>query len=94
MDVGNFFKKTIIAFFFIFYVVLVISMIAGGASAAVMTITPDLEASKPCYLGYYAHCSFTPFSTLILIVLAGVGIILSIHACYKVWPKFLNYMKK
>ena len=27
-------------------------------------------ATKLCYLGYYAHCSFTPISTIICIVAA------------------------
>ncbi|MBS7606698.1 hypothetical protein KEJ14_02520 [Candidatus Bathyarchaeota archaeon] len=29
-------------------------------------------ASKPCLLGYYAHCSFTPLSTIICWAIAGV----------------------
>jgi len=32
------------------------------------------SASKPCLLGYYAHCSFTPVSAVICWVIAG--------ACY------------
>jgi hypothetical protein len=38
--------------------------------AAISTLLPT-GASKACELGYYAHCSFTPFSTLICLVLAG-----------------------
>jgi len=38
---------------------------------ALTTVIPA-PASKPCLLGYYAHCSFTPASTVILIVL-GLG---------------------
>ena len=68
-------------------------MIAGGASAGVMTLLPDSGASKPSYLGYYAHCSFTPFSTIILFVLAAGGIVLTIHLVNSMWPKFMNYMK-
>ncbi|MFX0020802.1 MAG: hypothetical protein ACFE9S_00630 [Candidatus Hermodarchaeota archaeon] len=51
------------------------SLIAGGMSTGIMTLIPD-DASKPCYLGYYAHCSFTPYSTLILFVMAIIGTIL------------------
>jgi hypothetical protein len=28
-------------------------------------------ASKPSLLGYYAHCSFTPISTIVCFVIAG-----------------------
>jgi len=35
------------------------------------TLVPA-KASKPCALGYYAHCSWTPWSTLICLVIAGV----------------------
>lgn len=38
----------------------------------VWTLLPIPGASKECYLGYYAHCSFTPISTLICFVLAGI----------------------
>jgi hypothetical protein len=40
--------------------------------AAVKTVIPNEKASKPCLLGYKAACSFTPISTIILIV-AAVG---------------------
>ena len=50
-----------------------------------MTLIPD-DASKPCYLGYYAHCSFTPYSTLILLTMAIVGTILLI--------KLIKYLKR
>ena len=36
---------------------------------AVWTLFP-VNASKPCALGYEAHCTFTPWSTLILLVAA------------------------
>ncbi|MCQ5374929.1 MAG: hypothetical protein NO515_07980 [Candidatus Methanomethylicia archaeon] len=35
-----------------------------------MTLIPA-PASKPCLLGYYAHCSITPVSTVICWVIAG-----------------------
>lgn len=37
---------------------------------AFITMIPA-QASKPCLLGYYAHCSWTPWSTLICLVIAG-----------------------
>jgi len=41
------------------YNILIIIAILAGVS----TLIPAL-ASKPCYLGYYAHCTFTPISTI------------------------------
>lgn len=38
---------------------------------AISTVVPSSVASKECLLGYKAHCSFTPISTLICVVLAG-----------------------
>jgi hypothetical protein len=49
----------------IIYVVIVILSIA-----AVKTLIPNSEASKPCLLEYKATCSFTPISTIILIAAA------------------------
>jgi hypothetical protein len=37
----------------------------------VWTLVPA-PASKPCLLGYYAHCTFTPISTIICWIVAGV----------------------
>jgi hypothetical protein len=37
----------------------------------VTTLIPA-PASKPSLLGYYAHCPFTPISTVIYWVIAGV----------------------
>ncbi|MFX1500579.1 MAG: hypothetical protein ACFFDH_06385 [Promethearchaeota archaeon] len=73
--VKNISKKITKSFFFLLYLIFVISLIVGGIIAGIMTLIPD-EASKPCYLGYYAHCSFTPYSTLILFAMAIVGTIL------------------
>ncbi len=36
----------------------------------ISTVVPA-PASKPCLLGYYAHCSWTPWSTLICLAIAG-----------------------
>lgn len=37
-----------------------------------LSILMPAPASKPCLLGYYAHCTFTPISTIICWVVAGV----------------------
>jgi len=47
--------------------VLVVVFVALGIS----TLVPA-PASKPCLLGYYAHCSFTPVGTIICWVIAGL----------------------
>ena len=57
-------------------------MIVAWISSSVMTVIPDSSASKICYLGYKAHCSFTPISTLILVVAA---IITSLIAKRLLW---------
>ena len=41
--------------------------------AAVISALPYSGAVKESYLGYKAVCSFTPFSALILLTLAGVA---------------------
>ncbi|MCD6095428.1 MAG: hypothetical protein J7J99_02540, partial [Thermoprotei archaeon] len=38
---------------------------------SILTLIPA-PASKPCLLGYYAHCSFTPISTIICLIIAGI----------------------
>ncbi|WP_448521165.1 hypothetical protein [Pseudothermotoga sp.] len=47
---------------------LVIVLIGLG----VWTLLPIPGASKPCFLGYYAHCSFTPISTIMCWIPAGI----------------------
>ncbi|MBN1782657.1 hypothetical protein JW948_16090 [bacterium] len=37
----------------------------------VTTLIPDPSASKPCLLGYHAHCTFAPISTVIAMLAAG-----------------------
>jgi hypothetical protein len=39
---------------------------------AILTLVPFDKASKICPLGYKAVCTFTPYSTIILVVLAGI----------------------
>ena len=39
---------------------------------AIGTLSPIMPASKECMLGYMAHCSFTPISTIICIAGAAV----------------------
>jgi hypothetical protein len=40
-------------------IVIIIAVLAG-----ISTLIPT-SASKPCFLSYYAHCTFTPISTII-----------------------------
>jgi len=40
--------------------------------AAVSTLIPQAAASRECMLGYKAHCTFTPISTLLCVATAGV----------------------
>jgi len=78
--------KTIIkSTFLLIYVIFLGGLIIGGISSGIITLMPD-EASKPCYLGFYAHCSFTPFSTLILFVMTVIGTVLLI--------KLIKYLKR
>ena len=77
--------KVVKSTFIVIYLTLIVGLIAGGISAGILTMIPD-EASKPCYLGYYAHCSFTPYSTLILFAMAIIGTILLI--------KLIKYFKR
>lgn len=48
------------------WVLLIIFIILG-----MITLVPA-NASKPCLLGYYAHCSLTPLSTIICWVIAAI----------------------
>ena len=43
---------------------------------AVLTLIPTGTASEACFLGYKAHCSFTPISTIGLLALVGLHIFL------------------
>jgi len=49
-----------------FWAGIVIAVVLG-----ISTLIPA-PASKPCLLGYYAHCSFTPISTIICWMIAGI----------------------
>ena len=68
-------KRIIKSMIILLYLIFILSLIIGGSISGVMTLLPD-EASKPCYLGYYAHCSFTPYSTIILFSMVILGVIL------------------
>ena len=45
-------------------------------SLAVVTMLPTGTASKDCFLGYNALCSFSPIGTAILLALAGIHLYL------------------
>jgi hypothetical protein len=50
--------------------IIAVAVIIILSIAAIKTVIPNAEASKPCLLGYKAACSFTPISTIILIIAA------------------------
>ena len=52
-------------------------------SLAIVTLIPLASASKVSLLGYKALCSFTPISTIGLILLAGLHIFLHKRAVAK-----------
>ena len=39
---------------------------------AISTLMPSEQASKTCLLGYKAHCSFSPISTIVCLLPAGL----------------------
>lgn len=41
--------------------------------AAISTLLPSEHVNKTCMLAYNAHCSFTPISTLMCIIMAGAS---------------------
>ena len=47
--------------------------------AGLLTIIPDYSASKLCHLGYNAHCTFAPFSTIICLIFAGISCFLRVR---------------
>jgi hypothetical protein len=44
--------------------------------AAISTLIPAAGVSKACLLGYKAHCTFTPISTIICVLLAGASCVI------------------
>jgi len=65
--------------------ILLILLFAGAiasAISAVWTIMPDSSASKDCMVGYMAHCTFTPISTIILLFMAIVFVYILIRTKY------------
>ncbi len=65
-------------------------MIAGNLVAGIYSILPSAVvgwgATEPSYLGYVSHCSFAPWSTIISVAIAAVGIFLFV--------KLIKYFKK
>jgi len=59
------------------------AMIGGLIYAAVLTATPSEKASKLCLLGYKAHCTFTPISTVICII----AVLITIYAAVRILRK-------
>lgn len=57
--------------------IIAVAVIVILSIAAVKTVIPNEKASKPCLLGYKATCSFTPISTVILIIVATVTFVVA-----------------
>jgi hypothetical protein len=56
--------------------IIAVAVIVILSIAAVKTVIPNEKASKPCLIGYKATCSFTPISTVILVITAiGVFVV-------------------
>ena len=43
--------------------------------AAASTLIPSPAAGRACFFGYYAHCSFTPISTVLCLLGSAVSCI-------------------
>ena len=46
--------------------------------SALLTLIPIATASKTCFLGYKAFCTFSPISTVILLALGGLHVFLNL----------------
>jgi hypothetical protein len=57
--------------------IIAVAVIIILSIAAVKTVIPNEKASKPCLLGYKAACSFTPISTVILLIAAIVTFVVA-----------------
>ena len=72
------FKEILKSAKIISYTTLIIAMIIGNLFSAVITILPadivGFGSQKLSFLGYVAHCSFAPWSTLISLALTGLGV--------------------
>ncbi len=73
-------------FFFVFIQTLVWAFVAaavlGSLAAAIWTVIPtemlDWGSSQVNLIGYVSHCNFVPLSTTILLVVAIIGLLLTI----------------
>jgi len=63
--------------------ILFVAMIGGLIYAAVLTAAPSEKASKLCLLGYKAHCTFTPISTVICIIAVLITIYVAVRILRK-----------
>ena len=44
--------------------------------ATLSSLVPQASASKACYLGYYTHCTFTPISTVICLLIVAFACVI------------------
>lgn len=56
-------------------------------SLAIVTLIPAASVSKVSPLGYKALCSFSPYSTIVLVLLAGLHIFLHRRSSVKTFKK-------
>ncbi len=72
------------------YTTFVLALILGNLFSAIITILPaeivGFGSTKTCILGYVAHCSFTPWSTIISLGFVALGVFLLI--------RLIKYLKK
>jgi hypothetical protein len=82
-------KEIMISVKAITYTTLVVTLIVGFLFSTIITILPadvlGFGSTKVSYLGYVAHCSFAPWSTLISLSLVGIGVFFLI--------KLVKYLK-
>jgi len=78
-------------------VLFALALIACGIVFGIMTLLPSevvgWGADSVCYLGYVAHCSFTPFSTLILFGMTLGGFLMLIPL-YRYFRKKIHAIKE
>ena len=82
---------------FSFYVMFIFAMVAGGISSGILTLIPaetiGFGGGNMNYIGYYSICSFAPYSSLMLLIMALIGIYPMIKIIQILQRKFSNLNK-
>jgi hypothetical protein len=91
------FKEVLRSGLIAFYTTFVVSLILGNLFSAIITILPaeivGFGSTKMNILGYVAHCSFAPWSTIISLVFVGLGIFLLIRLIKYLKLKNITFLK-